>query len=115
MEENKNCILLKRKEYDELVKLANSKKPDIITVKYFGGKYIPDRSFDISYTLNGENIDISSNISSQIRRIIRKYEEGIMNNLEDRINEIESKFAEKLKPMGLFKLHSFIANYGNNS
>ena len=28
MDNNENCVLLKRKEYDDLVKLANSKKPD---------------------------------------------------------------------------------------
>ena len=33
MEDNGKCVILKRKEYDDLVAKAESKKPDYINIK----------------------------------------------------------------------------------
>jgi len=70
MDNNNNCVILKRKEYDDLTKLANSKKGDKlllyldIDTKY---KYFNVRS----------ELDLSKALSTQIRHILLLVEDKL--------------------------------------
>ena len=76
MDNNENCVLLKRKEYDDLVKLANSKK---------GDKLLLDLDIETRsrYLYVYGELKLSDALYTQIRRILLLVEdklgEGIAN------------------------------------
>lgn len=126
MEDNKNCILLKRKEYDELVKLANSKKPDEVWIsmtRTIGGTY--DGKYSISYNSGMEKFEVGKQLYSQINRILKKYDEELMISFEKRLEEMKKPYLEKikqlknahndiitkLKSMSRFEMHRYLKNY----
>ena len=103
MEDNKNCILLKRKEYDELVKKAESKKPDTIRIEYFW--------YNASYSANiSSTIDLSKGLKSQILSIDEKIIERIEKQIQDREQKIRDNILLELKGKGLFGLYRWLKN-----
>jgi len=70
MDNDNNCVILKRKEYDDLIKLANSKK---------GDKLLLDLDIETRYkylNVYGE-LDLSKALSAQIRRILLRVEDKL--------------------------------------
>ena len=75
MENKDKCIILKRKEYDDLVEKANSVKPDKIeVVLYNNGSF---------YGSVQNTIDLSMNIRCQIKRLAKLLREDLENKIED--------------------------------
>ena len=70
MDNNENCVLLKRKEYDDLVKLANSKKGDKLLLDLD----IETRS---KYLNVYSELKLSDALSAQIRRILLRVEDKL--------------------------------------
>ena len=62
MEDNGKCIILKRKEYEELLEKANGNKPDYINIVLYASRY-------------GEqirtNLEFSERLDRQLRRLIK--------------------------------------------
>ena len=70
MDNDNNCVILKRKEYDDLTKLADSKK---------GDKLLLDLDIDTRYkylNVYGE-LKLSDALSAQIRRILLLVEDKL--------------------------------------
>lgn len=80
--ENNKCIILKRKEYDDLVAKAEGKKPDVINI-YFGYGFNNNRIIS--------SIDLSEKIYSQINRIIDLVLDVIRKNTEQNNSFIENQ------------------------
>jgi len=92
MDNNNNCVILKRKEYDDLIKLANSKK---------GDKLILDLDIDTSYkylNVYGE-LDLSKALSTQIRHILLL---------------VEDKLGERIANMSRRERREYLKQYKTN-
>ena len=86
---NNGCIILKRKEYEELLEKANKNKPSEIIIHWARDMY-HYRSWYAREHISG-SFDISDKISTQIRRIIRLSDE----KYESMLREFKSKIAEE--------------------
>jgi len=77
MDNNENCIILKRKEYDYLVKLANSKKPDKLELEIelfsrYGGALIVNDYL---------NLGLSESLYKQLKRIILQLQDKTIKDI----------------------------------
>ena len=95
----KDCILIKNKEYKELKKLAEGKKPDYLKleidfdIKRLGiGRYIPVEKYKAS-----SNLDFSESLYNQIRRIYFQMIDKVQKDVDEIISERENEEIEKLK------------------
>lgn len=91
-----NCVLVKKKEYEELMKQAASKKPDYISIDIrgmycqFSGKEQEIRS----------SINLSDGIVNQIGSIrskIRSVNEDNVKYIREQYNKLESEYHEFLR------------------
>lgn len=100
----KDCILLKNKEYEDLVSKANSKKPEHLNIymSYRPGAYG-------TYVSQDGSIDFSSNLRNQIGNISH----SILKKLRDTENTIVNNFVEDLKNKSKRELYKFIQNYND--
>ncbi len=74
MEDNDKCIILKKKEYKELLEKANGNKPDYIDICLYASRY-DDRVVS--------NLDFSNKLSLQIRRLVKLLEIKIRRREDD--------------------------------
>lgn len=82
METTKDCVFIKRKEYDELLAIKESKKPDSISLYLY---YYPrgnHGTIDFYDTIN-----ISGKLHYQIARIIRMLREKLVDYNDTIIKE----------------------------
>jgi|GEM_PF-5219403 hypothetical protein len=90
MDDNDNCVIVKRKEYDELVKLANSKK---------GDKLLLDLDIDTRYkylNVYGE-LDLSRTLFKQIRRILLRVEDRLGERIANMSRSERRKYLKQYK------------------
>lgn len=86
--ESKECVLIKRVDLDKLKAEAESKKPDEVLVKYeFAYRYY---SYNPEFEVKG-NIDLNSNIYSQIRRICWYLKDTV----DEKVREMKDAHKEK--------------------
>lgn len=83
MEDNGKCIILKRKEYKELLEKANRNKPDYIEICLYASRY-DDRVVS--------NLDFSNKLSLQLRRLTKSLE----NKMRKRDDDIKKEAYEFL-------------------
>ena len=108
LNEKSGCVLLKKKEYENLVKKAESIKPDyieIIASDYRGGifHYYPDIK---------SSINLGGAIASQIKRIFESHsskcrEKWIENKMELK-KDVTISIARELGEMNYFQLKRWI-------
>jgi len=86
MEIDDKCVVIKKSEYVELVKKANTPKTEIITIQL--EKHVP---FGYIYPniVHAETIDLSQGIRKQIRKILESWGDKV--KLEDRTARKEFK------------------------
>jgi hypothetical protein len=85
MKDNKNCVLIKRKEYDEMLakieELKQAKKPDEIKITFYK---VQDNSHQFYMA---DSLNLTGQLRSQILRIIRnKYNWVIHESFVDYFN-----------------------------
>jgi DNA-binding protein YbaB len=113
---DKNCVILKKKEYDELQeeiknlkeKLQNTEdkiKPDIIKIQWGEGFYMiwTKRKFFQLLSVDFDeciSIDDNGKLAQQIRRILNKLKE----NITEKITKVQNK---KLIRMSFWELYKY--------
>lgn len=110
MKENKNCILLKSKEYDNLVARAEANKPDYIKVNYSIDYY---RNGSVRYYCPVEaNFNLTYNLEKQISNIGKLMSEKIIKeiDIQSEATEIAAKtdLINKLKLMSFWELRKWL-------
>ena len=98
MEDNGKCIILKRKEYDELVAKANSNKPDYIHVTLYPCNY---------YDRISSNLIFSNKLNNQLRRMIKL----LLNKIDSRQEETKRTICEELARMSRRERRKFLKQY----
>jgi hypothetical protein len=98
----KDCIILKKKEYEELLKKASDNKPDYLEliISY-------DRNYYGGYVRECSNLNFSEKLSTQIRRISHI----ILSKLRKEEDNIIETFVNKMKGKSKRELYKFIQNY----
>ena len=98
---NSGCVILKQKEYDELVKKAKDNSPKEIIVKYSYNYY--DGKYNGKY--NGINItgdfNFSDKISNQIQRICWKIDNRCRSTVEH--TKLKIEYDERISVYYWFK------------
>jgi protocatechuate 3,4-dioxygenase beta subunit len=98
MEDNGKCIILKKKEYKELLEKANGNKPDHIEICLYASRY-DDRVMS--------NLDFSNKLSLQIRRLIRSLE----NKTRKREDDVKKEAYEFLANLTWRERRKFLKQY----
>ena len=98
MEDNDKCIILKRKEYYDLVAKAESKKPDYINICLYTNCH-KDRI--------SSNLVFSDKLSIQLFRIIRQ----LQNKINSREIEIIETAYKKIANMSRRERRKFLKQY----
>ena len=86
MEDDDKCIILKKKEYKELLEKASDNKPDYIDICLYASRY-DDRVVS--------SLDFSNKLNSQIRRLVKSLENK-MRKREDDIKKEAYEFLANL-------------------
>ena len=102
--DNNNCVILKRKEYDDLTKLANSKKLDKIYIEIIKGDKFESRNV-------WGTIDLSINLRSQIYRIINLMKNQSKKELKYELNKQHAYIHEKIANMSWWKRRKYLKQY----
>lgn len=89
-----NCVLIKKKEYEELKKQADSKKPDHISITLYGGYDRISGKYDGIHS----SINLSDGILKQINSI-----RGILADFYAKKDEKYDRLIFDYKTMGFFK------------
>ena len=98
MEDNGKCIILKRKEYNELVAKANSNKPDHIEVTLDLYNY---------YDRIRSNLIFSDKLSSQLNNLTRL----LIDKLYKYQGQIEEDVCRKIARMPRRERRKFLKQY----
>jgi hypothetical protein len=106
------CILLKKKEYDELIEKANSKKPDYIKLD-LGGFFYNGGNINVS-----ENLELSTKLKNQILNILKLYRNKLNKIINDNNNKIlkeENYFISLFEKLPWYKRLFFNKKYIKNN
>lgn len=101
---NQECVLIKRKDLEELERKAESKKPDEINVHlmYRDSGYIGDPSIHLNTTLS-----LHENLRSQIMRMISLHREKIVKKVnedyDERVKEMDIENGSQLRKINSLK------------
>lgn len=91
--ENNNCILITRKEYDELVAKANENHPQIeIVGTLLNGYFSP-----AFRTVPMANFVASDRLKSFITKVSKQFEKRINSHIEEVMTQYKSKTSKKLE------------------
>lgn len=116
-ENNTGCVVIKKKEYEELCAIRDSKVLLIQMRNQYDHITITD-SNNPHFTFN-----ISNNIHNQVFRILKKVKDYYHTDLKEKEEEIKKlartnyelnskiEFLEKKYSKSMFKLYRFIKNY----
>jgi hypothetical protein len=102
MEDNGKCIILKRKEYDELLTKANTPKSEKISLIYSNYKYSKNSFLHVE-----GSIDLSENITSQIR----KFHRSIIEEVKNQNTLIKADLVEEFKKMSWRERRKFLKQH----
>lgn len=96
---SKDCILIKKSEYDELKKKANDNTPKELYIKYSYSYYFYGNVKDLNCS---GSIDLDSNLYKQIRHICELLDSKFKSmESEIRFDQIR-KIRKKFNKLGLF-------------
>lgn len=104
------CVLLKNKEYANLLKKANEPKSDLLKIHYTIDRRWMGR---VNYyaSIDG-NINLGSNLSRQIKSIANNMSESICKEIDiqgDKVRkESRTELIEELKDKNLFELRKWL-------
>jgi len=110
---NDKCIILKRKEYDELLEKANSKKPDYIEINLGSGYFYNSINLNIS-----ENLELSTKLRNQILNILKLHKNNLIKIINDNNNKIlkeENYFISLFEKLPWYKRLFFNEKYIKNN
>jgi len=107
--ENKNCILLKNKEYIELIKQANEKKPDYINLSYTIDEYWMGK---IRYSSKiNSSLDLHHKLHYQIQNIVDLHGEVISKQIEENNSKVteltKSEIEDEIKRKTFLELYKY--------
>lgn len=86
MDNNSECLLIKYKEYQDLLHKANSKKPDTIKVHM----YLSDLD------LAGRNIESTVHLSNGLRKQLHNIVNNIKSTFNKQLKELRQKHENEL-------------------
>ena len=98
MEDNGKCIILKRKEYDELVAKANSNKPDYIEVTLDLCNY---------YDRISSNLIFSDKLNNQLRGMVKL----VLDKIDSKQEEIMKTAYGEIANMSRRERRKFLKQY----
>ena len=98
MEDDGKCIILKRKEYDELVAKAWDNKPDYIDISLHPGNY---------KDMVRSNLVFSDKLSNQLFRMARQ----LRNKIDSRQEEIMEVAYKEIANMSRRERRKFLKQY----
>ena len=102
MEDNNKCIILKRKEYDKLLTKANTPKSESIRIIYTNHLYSTNEFLYVE-----GSIDLSENITLQIRQFHR----SIIEEVKNQNTLIKADLVEEFKKMSWRERRKFLKQY----
>lgn len=102
--ENNGCILVKKKDYEELLKQADANQPTKIIIRNNGyyswyGSTTKDTRFDLDIDVQDGYIELDSKIIFQVRRIVEQLKTSLCKSWEKKFFEELSYRDETIKTL----------------
>ena len=102
--ENNGCILVKKKDYEELLKQADANQPTKIIIRNNGyyswyGSTTKDTRIDLDIDVQNGSIELDSKIIFQVRRIIRQLKASLCKSWEEKFSKEISNRDETIKTL----------------